>query len=297
MPTFSLPDGFPRFVILASGLLLGACTSARTPQTPDTPTNADAAKPRYTFKELAWQDEFNKPGLPDSTKWTYDVGGKGWGNHELQYYTKARLQNARVENGNLIIEARREALFPGNPYTSTRLVSRGGAGKGGSQTYGRFEIRAQLPAARGIWPAIWMLPDDWKYGDKSWPDNGEIDIMEYVGYRPGVVQASTHCHKYYFRTNNQKTDSIQVEDATTAFHVYALEWTPETITAFVDDKPYFTSTNEHSGWEAWPWDHPFHLLLNVAVGGDWGGKMGIDETAFPQRMLVDYVRFYRLQSK
>ncbi|AIZ64380.1 hypothetical protein PK28_13060 [Hymenobacter sp. DG25B] len=289
--------GLSRSTVLAAGLLLGACTSAHPPQTSSgAATQGATAKPRYSFKELTWQDEFNKPGLPDSTKWTYDVGGTGWGNHELQYYTKARPENARVENGNLIIEARREALFPGNPYTSTRLVSRGGPGKGGSQTYGRFEIRAQLPAARGTWPAIWMLPDDWKYGDKSWPDNGEIDIMEYVGYRPGVVQASTHCHKYYFRTNNQKTDSIRVEDATQAFHVYALEWTPETITAFVDDKLYFTSTNEHTGWEAWPWDHPFHLLLNVAVGGDWGGKMGVDETAFPQRMLVDYVRFYKLKS-
>ncbi|HEX8427119.1 glycoside hydrolase family 16 protein [Hymenobacter sp.] len=274
-----------------AGLLLLICASGTTGFSPPERSKL----PKYSFKELLWSDEFNYTGLPDSVKWTYDVGGSGWGNKEAQFYTKARRENARVENGHLIIEARREALNPPNPYTSTRLVSR--VKGGGSLTYGRVEVRAQLPAARGTWPAIWMLPDDWKYGDKSWPANGEIDIMEYVGYRPAIVQASTHCKKYYFRTNNQKTDSISVPTATTAYHVYAMEWTPETITALVDGKSYFTSRNEHSGWEAWPWDHPFHLLLNVAVGGEWGGKKGIAETAFPQQMLVDYVRFYKLKQQ
>jgi beta-glucanase (GH16 family) len=283
----------PGLRALAGLLLIGGTCGAplATAQ-----TKAKAAKaPRYSFKELIWRDEFDKPGLPDSVKWTYDVGGTGWGNKEEQFYTKARRENARVENGHLVIEARKESLNPQNAYTSARLVSR--AAGGGSLTYGRVEVRAQLPAARGTWPAIWMLPDEWKYGDKSWPANGEIDIMEYVGYRPEVVQASTHSKKYYFRLNNQKTDSVRVPTATTAFHVYAMEWTPETITVFVDDKPYFTSRNEHTGWEAWPWDHPFHLLLNVAVGGEWGGLKGIDQTAFPQRMLVDYVRFYKLRQK
>ncbi|MDF7812187.1 glycoside hydrolase family 16 protein [Hymenobacter sp. YC55] len=274
-----------------AGLLLLVCAFGA----PGVSKPNASKSPKYSFKKLLWSDEFNYTGLPDSVKWSYDVGGSGWGNKEAQFYSKARRENARVEKGNLVIEARREALNPPNPYTSARLVSR--AKGGGSLTYGRVEVRAQLPAARGTWPAIWMLPDDWKYGDKGWPANGEIDIMEYVGYRPAVVQASTHCKKYYFRTNNQKTDSISVPTATKAFHVYAIEWTPETITAFVDDKAYFTSRNEHSGWEAWPWDHPFHLLLNVAVGGEWGGKKGIDETAFPQQMLVDYVRFYKLKQQ
>jgi beta-glucanase (GH16 family) len=275
----------------AMGMLLLICTSSTALF-----TTASASKPpKYSFKELLWSDEFNYTGLPDSVKWTYDVGGSGWGNKEAQFYTKARRENARVEKGHLLVEARREALNPQNLYTSARLVSR--AKGGGSLTYGRVEVRAQLPAARGTWPAIWMLPDDWKYGDKSWPANGEIDIMEYVGYRSAVVQASTHCKKYYFRTNNQKTDSISVPTATTAFHVYAIEWTPESITALVDNKAYFTGSNEHSGWEAWPWDHPFHVLLNVAVGGEWGGKKGIDDTAFPQQMLVDYVRFYKLKQQ
>ncbi|MCR5889133.1 glycoside hydrolase family 16 protein [Hymenobacter sp. J193] len=284
------------FVLLGGILATGACTTTLTPPK-GTGTTGGSTAIKYTFKELAWQDEFDQNGLPNPAKWGYDEGGSGWGNKELQYYTKARSENARVENGNLVIEARREQLNPGNAYTSARLVSLGGPGKGGSQAYGRFEIRAQLPGGRGTWPAIWMLPDNWQYGNKSWPDNGEIDIMEYVGYDPGVVHASTHCNKYYFRTNNQKTATIQVPDATSAFHVYAVEWTPESITAFMDGKAYFTSTNERTGWEAWPWDHPFHLLLNVAVGGEWGGAKGIDETAFPQRMLVDYVRIYNMKSE
>ncbi|WP_460578138.1 glycoside hydrolase family 16 protein [Hymenobacter coalescens] len=293
-----------RFIALVLGLALaGASTAglgllarpAGPKPGPRPPKQAAARAPRYTFRKLVWRDEFNYTGLPDSARWGYEVGGHGWGNQELQYYTKARPENARVESGHLVIEARREALYAPNPYTSARLVSK--ARSGGSLAYGRIEVRAQLPAARGTWPAIWMLPDEWKYGDKSWPDNGEIDIMEYVGYRPGIVQATTHCRKYYFRTNTQKTDSVAVPTATTAFHVYAVEWTPETITAFVDDRAYFTSRNEHSGWQAWPWDHPFHLLLNVAVGGEWGGRRGVDADAFPQRMLVDYVRFYRLKQR
>ncbi len=249
------------------------------------------AAPQYTFKKLAWSDEFNYAGLPDSTKWTYDVGGSGWGNKELQYYTKKRRENARVEGGNLIVEAHKEALMPGNDYTSARLVSRG---KSGSQRYGRFEIRARIPMGRGTWPAIWMLPEQYLYGNKSWPDNGEIDIMEHVGYDPNVIHASTHCKAYYFRINTQKTGITKLPDAS-VFHVYSMEWTPETITAYIDGEIYFAHRNEGTGWETWPWDKPFHLLLNVAVGGEWGGLKGVDEAAFPQQMVVDYVRFYELK--
>ena len=274
-----------RVVAVAGSLLLSAAAPVGRPAVPR-PT------PRYTFNKLVWSDEFNTPGLPDSTKWTYDVGGTGWGNQELQYYTKARRENARVEGGNLVVEARKEALMPGNAYTSARLLSRG---KGGSQIYGRFEVRARIPGGRGTWPAIWMLPNQNSYGNHSWPDNGEIDIMEHVGYDPNVIHASTHCKSYYFRTNNQKTGVTRLPDATTAFHIYAVEWTPETITADIDGQRYFAARNEGTGWEAWPWDKPFHLLLNVAVGGEWGGQKGIDEAAFPQQMLVDYVRIYELK--
>ena len=274
-----------RVAVVASSLLLSAAAPVGRPAIP-------RPGPRYTFEKLVWSDEFNTPGLPDSTKWAYDVGGTGWGNQELQYYTKARRENARVEGGNLVVEARKEALMPGNAYTSARLLSRG---KGGSQTYGRFEVRARIPGGRGTWPAIWMLPDQNLYGNKNWPDNGEIDIMEHVGYDPNVIHASTHCKSYYFRTNNQKTGVTRLPDATTAFHVYAVEWTPETITADIDGQLYFAARNEGTGWEAWPWDKPFHLLLNLAVGGEWGGQKGIDEAAFPQQMLVDYVRVYQLR--
>ena len=269
--------------LLLPGLLLGRLLGEAAPQ--------PAAAPRYTFKKLAWSDEFNYTGLPDSAKWTYDVGGHGWGNKEEQYYTKKRVENARVEGGNLVVEAHKEALVAGNGYTSARLVSRG---KGGSQLYGRFEVRAKIPGGRGTWPAIWMLPDKYPYGNKSWPDNGEIDIMEHVGYDPNVVHATTHCKAYYFRTNTQKSGITKLPDATTAFHIYSVEWTPETITAQIDGQLYFAHRNENTGWETWPWDQPFHLLLNIAVGGEWGGQKGIDEAAFPQQMLVDYVRFYQM---
>ena len=164
---------------------------------------------------------------------------------------------------------------------------------GGSLTYGRVEVRAQLPGARGTRPAIWMLPDQWTYGNGGWPDNGEIDIMEYVGYRPDVVQASTHCKKNNFRLHTEKTATRALPTATTAFHTYALEWTPDTLKAFVDGQHYFTSTNDHTGWAAWPWDKSFHLILNQAVGGEWGGSQGVDAAAYPQQFLIDYVRLYR----
>jgi beta-glucanase (GH16 family) len=238
--------------------------------------------------KLVWSDEFNYQGLPDSTKWGYDVGGKGWGNHEKQFYTEKRLENARVENGNLIIEARKEP-WQGMDYTSTRLVSR----KKGDWTYGRFEIRARLPRGIGTWPAIWMLPTDWTYGNGGWPDNGEIDIMEHVGYHQGFIHGSTHCLSYYWRINTQKTDTIEIPDACEKFHTYAMEWNKDSITMYVDNVRYFTSTNDGSGWKGWPFNKRFHLLLNVAIGGDWGGQKGIDNSIFPQRMEVDYVRVYQ----
>jgi beta-glucanase (GH16 family) len=238
-----------------------------------------------------WSDEFNYTGLPDSTKWDYDVDGHGWGNHEKQYYTKARLENARVENGHLIIEARKEKM-DSNEYTSARLVTRGKA----DWTYGRFEIRAKLPSGRGTWPAIWMLATQQSYGKDYWPDNGEIDIMEHVGYHQGHIHASAHSLKYYFKIGTQKTDTIYLKDCSDEFHDYVLEWEPDEMRMFVDDSLYFTAKNDHTGWEAWPFDKPFYLLLNIAVGGDWGGAQGVDDSIWPQRMEVDYVRVFKKKS-
>lgn len=280
-----------RLLPAAAALLLAGCTS----ESPQPGAPKPGKPPTYSIGELVWREEFDYSGLPDPVKWQYDVGGSGWGNNELQYYTASRQQNARVENGNLVIEALREPGFGQNQYTSARLLSK--ASGGGSLTYGRVEVRAKVPAARGTWPAIWMLPDNWTYGNGGWPDNGEIDIMEHVGYDANVVHFSTHCNRYYFRNNNQKTARLPVPTATSDFHIYAMEWTPETITGYIDGQQYFTNRNEHGGWPVWPFDKAFHLVLNVAVGGDWGGAQGVDAGAFPQRMLVDYVRYYRLKEE
>ena len=240
------------------------------------------------YNILVWQDEFEYNGLPDSTKWSYDVGGSGWGNQELQYYTEKRLENARVENGNLIIEARKE-IYNGKNYTSARLVSR----NKGDWTYGRIEVKARLPEGTGTWPAIWMLPTDWIYGDGSWPDNGEIDIMEHVGYNEGVIHGTIHTHDYNHADGTQQSGQKTVPDATTAFHVYAIEWSEDKIEWYIDDQKYFTYENNGAGWTAWPFDHPFHLIMNIAIGGTWGGAEGVDNTIFPQKLEIDYVRVYK----
>ncbi|HOK60005.1 MAG: family 16 glycosylhydrolase [Tenuifilum sp.] len=237
-------------------------------------------------KVLVWNDEFNYTGLPATDKWGYDVGGGGWGNNELQYYTNARTENARVENGNLVIEARKEQ-YEGSEYTSARLVTR----YKGDWLYGRVETYAKLPSGTGTWPAIWMLPTNWVYG--SWPKSGEIDIMEYVGYDPGVVHGSIHTEAYNHVLGTQKTATISVPDAETAFHLYALEWTPEKIDIYVDNNKYFTFDNEHKDYKTWPFDQVFHLILNIAVGGNWGGAQGVDPNIWPQKMYVDYVRVYQ----
>jgi beta-glucanase (GH16 family) len=242
---------------------------------------------------LVWSDEFDYSGLPDSAKWGYDIGGSGWGNNELQYYTDRRTENARVESGHLIIEARRDGAGS-NEYTSARLVSKGK----GDWTYGRFEVSARLPSGRGTWPAIWMLPSLKGYGDSGWPDNGEIDIMEHVGFEPDVVHGSAHTRAYYHSIGTQKTAQIQVPGARTAFNLYAIEWTPTEIRWYVNGKQYFAFSNERStqptaDYKQWPFDRPFHLVLNLAVGGSWGGAHGIDQSIWPQRMEIDYIRIYQ----
>lgn len=253
---------------------------------------------------LVWSDEFSGDGLPDTSKWNYEQGFER--NQEAQYYTRARKENARVKNGNLVIEARRES-WP-NPnydadaparrwqrsrkaaaYTSASLVTRHKA----DWTYGRIEVRAKLPQGRGVWPAIWMLGS--VRGEIGWPACGEIDIMEYVGYDPNTIYANVHMKKYNHAIGTGKGSKIKADKPFNDFHVYAVEWTAERMDFFFDDQKYFSFSNEHSGFDAWPFDKPHYLILNLAIGGSWGGQKGIDTSIFPQTFLIDYVRVFQKQ--
>ena len=249
--------------------------------------------------KLVWSDEFTQEGTPDAMKWTYEEGFRR--NEELQFYTR-RPENVRVENGMLVIEARREQYA--NPgfrstkssdwrksrehaeYTSASVTTRGIA----SWRYGRVEVRATLPGGRGMWPAIWMLGTDRRAG---WPACGEIDIMEYVGHDPKTIHGTVHTARYNHVKGTQKGKTLKVSQPDQEFHVYAIEWDKNKIDFFVDGEKYFTFTNEETGKDAWPFDEPHYLILNTAVGGSWGGQKGIDETIFPTRYEIDYVRIYQ----
>ncbi len=243
--------------------------------------------------ELVWSDEFDYTGSPDPAKWDHDLGAGGWGNQEAQYYT-ARPENVRVNGDHLIIEARAES-FSGSNYTSARITTRDRA----SWTYGRIEARAQLPAGVGSWSAIWMLSEESPYG--IWPASGEIDIAEHVGKDQGRVHSSLHLKNRNSPLGNNPTGSMEPGFVSTSFHIYAVEWEPRQIRFYVDDQlvdlrvPGTNQIGEYQnpqqGWAEWPFDQPFHVLLNVAVGGQWGGPT-IDAAAFPTQMLVDYVRVY-----
>lgn len=244
---------------------------------------------------LVWSDEFDTPGLPDPSKWKYDTSRNedGWFNNEKQYYAADREKNARVENGRLVIEAHSEDLSTAGfvdwgkqKYTSARLITRGL----GDWTYGFFEIRAKLPCGRGTWPAIWMLPSD---DSVKWPAGGEIDIMEHVGFDPGVIHHSIHTSAFNFSRGTQKTSSHTVPDACDTMHKYQLLWTADFMVFGVDDQPKLLFRKESDKQARWPFDQPQHLLLNIAVGGNWGGQKGVDDAAFPAQMEVDYVRIYQ----
>ena len=247
---------------------------------------------------LSWSDEFNGPdgSAPDSSKWTYDLGGKGWGNKELECYTN-RVQNARIRGGSLVITAQEEtAPFACSDdttsnYTSARLKTQGLF----SQAYGRFEARIKIPAGQGMWPAFWMLGSD--ITTSNWPTCGEIDIMENIGKEPGTIHGSLHGPSTIGRTSDATAPFSlpTAQNFADAFHLYAVEWEPGIIRFYVDTNLYATFTQ--SQWPSggtWVFDHPFFLLLNVAVGGTWPGSPD-NTTKFPQQMLVDYVRVYTKQ--
>jgi beta-glucanase (GH16 family) len=281
-----------RISIALAALALSAAAAAQSP----TATNykVDEPMPLPAGATLVWSDEFDGTAL-DSEKWGYDGSRNksGWYNGELQYYGQ-RPENVRLGNGQLIIEARRETLSPrhfpdygGQSYTSGKIWTKGKA----SWTYGYFEVRAKLPCARGTWPAIWMMPE----GSYAWPDGGEIDIMEQVGSQPEVVHGTVHTALFVHTKGTQRGAERAVPGNCDAFHIYALEWTPHSIRIGVDGRAYMRVLDDQPGGRgAWPFDHPFHLILNLAIGGNWAAAKGIDEAAMPQRMLVDYVRVYRL---
>jgi beta-glucanase (GH16 family) len=261
--------------------LLLACSGLQAPAAPSD---------RWT---LVWSDDFNgsNGAVPDRNRWTIETGGNGWGNHELEFYTN-HLQNVQLQDGNLVITARHEAYSDKDGvlygYTSARLKTQGKF----QQAYGRFEARIQIPHGQGIWPAFWMLGEDIE--PKRWPGCGEIDIMENIGKEPAIVHGTIHGPGYSGGKGIGSSFSLLTgQNFADAFHVYAIEWEPDVIRFYVDDHLYATRTPADLPRDAkWVYDHPFFIILNVAVGGDWPGNPDAT-TRFPQSMLVDYVRVYK----
>ena len=284
----------PLLLIFSLNVGIACQQKDETPPAPvaATPTPPMAPK-EYTFSEKPiWQDEFEYSGKPDPARWGYELGGSGWGNNELQNYTN-NLENAQVKDGQLTITARKETSGT-RQFSSARLLTKGK----GDFLYGKIEVKAKLPMGVGTWPAIWMLATDSNYGTQYWPDNGEIDIMEHVGFDQNRVHANIHTKAFNHAIGTNKGDKIDVPTASTEFHVYSCEWQPDYISFAVDGKQYFRFDRISSyNWSQWPFDRKQFLLLNIAVGGNWGGQKGVDENIFPQSMVVDYVRVYGLVEK
>ena len=285
-----LRGGLPLIAVLSLAVCGGQPTSASS--TP-TPTPAPSPTPTPGPWQLTWSDEFDGPdgSLPDESRWTYDLGGNGFGNQELETYTK-RAENVDIEQGVLVITARAEHFTGtdgiGRDYTSGRIKSQGLF----AQTYGRFEARIQIPKGQGLWPAFWMLGSD--ISGVGWPTCGEIDIMENIGREPVTVHGTIHGPGYSgaggIATAFMSADGKPFADG---YHLYAVEWEPSAVRFYVDDNLYATrKPTDLPGGARWVYDHDFFLLLNVAVGGSWPGSPD-GTTTFPQRMRVDYVRVYK----
>lgn len=260
-------------------------------------------RPAPAAWELVWSDEFDYEGRPDPARWSVEHWEPRRVNGEAQAYTD-HPRNLRVEGGSLVIEAHRSAKVE-DGYTSARIHSRGK----GDFLYGRVDIRARLPAGQGTWAALWMLPSDpYRYtvncgsGEEwhgnsacdAWPNSGEIDIMEHVGYEMNLVHGTVHNRSFHGGGPRQVNGNIEARQVDERFLVYSLEWSPQRIDIFMEGTCYYSYLNDGSGWETWPFDHPFHLIMNLAVGGFWGEAGGpIDNSIFPTAMEVDYVRVFR----
>jgi len=244
--------------------------------------------PKPKKLKLVWSDEFNKNGLPDAKKWTYEEGYVR--NKELQYYTRSRPENARIENGNLVIEARLDSFNVNGkkvPITSASITTQGK----GEWQYGRVEVRAKIPSSLGTWPAIWMLGKNQQ--EVGWPACGELDLMEHVGYDPNNLHFNIHTKAYNHVKKTNKGATIPYPQPYADYHVYAMDWTKEKIDFLLDNKVVFTFKNEGTGPDAWPYNQPFYLILNLAFGGGWGGQKGVDVNSLPQKVYIDYVRVYQ----
>ncbi len=234
---------------------------------------------------LSWADEFDGSSV-NTTDWTFEAGASGWGNNELQNYTNGA--NAEVKDGTLILTARKiDDNTSVGSYTSTRMITSGKK----EFTYGKMEIRAKLPSGRGIWPAIWMLGAD--IGSVNWPACGELDIMEYVGYQPNTIHSNVHTTAGWGANGNGSSKTLTTAEE--EFHIYGLIWTEKEMVFYTDSPDnvthrYAPSTKNDDNW---PFYKPQFFILNVAVGGDWGGAQGIDNSIFPQSMEIDYVRVYQ----
>ncbi len=283
--TFLTQKSYHNF--FATVLLLSAAAAAQTA----------GPKPSLPGWTLVWSDEFNAPDNSpvDLSKWVPETGGNGWGNQELEYYT-TRPENAFQQGGNLVIKVLQEKYTGADgvtrDYTSARLKTFGKF----SQKYGRFEARIKIPKGQGIWPAFWMLGDD--IHKLGWPKCGEIDIMENIGKEPATVHGTIHGPGYSGDKGIGSPYSLpQDKHFADDFHIYAVEWEPKAIRFYVDDYLYGTRTPaELPSGTKWVYNHPFFLLLNVAVGGGWPGTPDAT-TEFPQSMLVDYVRVYKRSGK
>ncbi len=272
-----------RNLFIIAALATTACTEKK--EVVVNTANQPVVDKNWQFETTpTWEDNFDG-SVVNGAKWSFETGGNGWGNNELQYYTQGT--NATVSNGVMNIVAKKEA-FLGSQYTSTRMITKGK----GDWLYGRFEVKAKIPKGRGTWPAIWMLPSDNSYG--GWPASGEIDIMEHVGYDVNKIHSSVHTSAYNHTRGTQKTASKFIADATDSFHVYRIDWTPLAVRSYIDNVLYFEFKNENTGFAAWPFNKNFFFILNVAVGGNWGGAQGVDDAAFPNSMTVDYVRVYKM---
>jgi beta-glucanase (GH16 family) len=240
--------------------------------------------------KLIWSDEFDHEGLPDENKWSYDIGGHGWGNNEKQYYLAKSKENSIIKDGKLHIIALKKDFEQSN-YTSAKLTTYQKL----DIQYGKIEVKAKLPKGKGSWPAIWMLPGSIRTKAEHWPLCGEIDIMEHVGKDPNVVHTSLHTELYNHIKGTQITFFDTLQNVFDEYHTYGIEWDEKSIRFIYDGKPYFESYKGQNGRvstnEGWPFDKPYFLILNVAVGGNWGGA--IDEHVFPYEMVVDYVRVYK----